>query len=99
MPRPLSGSMRIMMPFDGTPSGGPDAARELISSAERRNVSASAPSHFATRAYMRASSDSVAADPRRLIPRPRVSPAHTQMRVYGGARDQAGQGRRAKPLA
>src|SRR2546423_4910956 len=52
MPRPLSGSMSRSNALDGTPSGGPDPARELMSSAARRMLSAFAPSHFATRAYM-----------------------------------------------
>src|SRR5437763_15637513 len=53
MARPLSGSISSVKPVAGTPSGGPDSAREFISSADLRRVSASAPSQCATRAYMR----------------------------------------------
>src|SRR3954453_8912183 len=56
MARPLSGSINSVKPVDGTPSGGPLSARELISSADLRRVSGSAPSHCTTRAYMYRSS-------------------------------------------
>src|SRR3954447_16629698 len=56
MARPLSGSINSVKPVDGTPSGGPLSARELISSADLRRVSGSAPSHCTTRAYMSRSS-------------------------------------------
>src|SRR3954453_6675520 len=52
MARPLSGSISSVKPVDGTPSGGPEPARELISSADLRRVSGSAPSQCTTRAYM-----------------------------------------------
>src|SRR3954454_22955033 len=52
MARPLSGSISSVKPVDGTPSGGPESARELISSANLRRVSGSAPSQCTTRAYM-----------------------------------------------
>ena len=58
MERPPSGSISSSNPFAGSPSGGPEAASALIPSAAERIVSASAPSHFATRAYIAGSSSS-----------------------------------------
>src|SRR4051812_38203975 len=69
--RPPSGSTRSVKPTEGTPSGGPEAARDWISCADRRIASASPPSHLATRAYMSRGSFRFGA-PTLLPRRPRV---------------------------